>query len=96
MPAPRRLAVVHVPGGERRELEEGRVGVAEPVDALAGSELSARSVPLERLLAASSRNGCGSLAQLGHELLHALPPPGEDVRVAFNRCGEHGHLLRGA
>ena len=90
-PGGRRLAVVQVPGGESRELEEGRVGVAEPIDALAGSELAARAMPLERLLTAALGHESRALAQLGHELVHPLPPAGEDVRVAFDRRGEHAH-----
>ena len=60
-----RLAVVHLPRGERRQLEERRVRVAEPVDPLAGCELAAGAMPLERLLAAAAGDELGALAQLG-------------------------------
>ncbi len=53
----RRVAVVEIPGGERVQLEEGRVGVDEPVDALARRQLAARAVPLDGLLAAAARDG---------------------------------------
>ena len=91
IPAPGRLALVHVPGGQRGQLEERRVGVAEAIDSLAGGELPPRAMPLERPLAASLARRRRPLAQLDDELLHALPPPGEDVRVAFHSAGEHGH-----
>ena len=90
-PGSRRLAVVHVPRGQRGQLEERRVGVAEAIDPLAGGELPPGAMPLERFLSASLRDSCSPLAQLDDELLHALPPSGEDVRVAFHGAGEHGH-----
>ena len=90
-PGPRRLAVVHLPCGQRGQLEECRVRVAEAVDSLARRQLPTRAMPLERLLSAAPRDGCGSLAELGHELLHPPLPRREDVRVAFHGCGKHGH-----
>ena len=90
-PRRRRLVVVHAPCGERRELEEGRVRVAQPVDPLAGRELAARAVALERFVPTSAGDAGRALAKLRYELLHALPPPREGVRVAFHGCGEHGH-----
>ncbi len=54
-PRRRRLVVVDAPGGERRQLEECRVGVAKAVDPLARRELPARAVALERFLPASLR-----------------------------------------
>src|SRR2546430_11532740 len=44
-----RLVVVAAPGGERRQLEEGRAGVEEPVDPVADEELAARGVTGPRL-----------------------------------------------
>ena len=54
-PRRRRLAVVHVPRGERVQLEERRARIDEPVDPLARRQLPARAVPLERPLAAAAR-----------------------------------------
>ena len=48
-PGPRRRVVVHPVRGERRELEEGRVGVAERLDPFARGQLAAAAVALDRL-----------------------------------------------
>jgi hypothetical protein len=48
IPGAGRLAVVHVPGGERRELEERRARVEQPVDALAHRQLALLAMALER------------------------------------------------
>ena len=90
-PRRRRLVVVHAPGGERGQLEECRIGVAEAVDPLARRELAARAVAFERFLPASCGDGGRALAKLGDELLHAGPPPREHVGVEFHRRCEHGH-----
>jgi hypothetical protein len=49
----RRLTVVDLPGGEGGELEEGAARIDEQVDALAGRQLPARAVALERRLASA-------------------------------------------
>ena len=67
----RSLTVVQVPGGERVQLEEGRAGVDEAVDALAREQLSARAVALDRPLSASSGDLRRALAQFRDELGHA-------------------------
>src|SRR5581483_5585328 len=92
-PGRRRLAVVEVPGGERVQLEEGGARVDEAVDALAGSQLPARAVALERLLAASARDELGALAQLGHELLHPRSPCLEHA-VADDPRAQDAHRAR--
>ena len=46
MPAPGRVAVVELLGGQRRELEERRARVAQPLDAVAREQLAARDVAL--------------------------------------------------
>ena len=68
-----RLAVVQVPGGQRAELEEGAVRVAEEVDPLARGQLAAAAMPLRRSLAAAPRDERGPLAQLRDERLHPFP-----------------------
>src|SRR6185369_5495903 len=45
----RRVVVVEVPGGERRELEERRTGIEQPIDPLTDGQLALRPVPLECL-----------------------------------------------
>ena len=63
-PRGRSLVVVHVPGRERVQLEEGRVRIDEPVDPFPGEELAARAVPLDRALSAARGHLRGALAQL--------------------------------
>ena len=74
-PGRRRLAVVEVPGGERASSRNAVPGSTQPVDPLAGGQLAARAVPLDRLLAAAARDLRRALAQLGDERLHPRPPP---------------------
>ena len=50
-PAAGRLVVVHVPGGERRELEERRPGIEQPLDPLADGQLALLAMALEVLRA---------------------------------------------
>ena len=52
-----RLVVVQVPGGERRQLEEGRAGVEQLADPLADRQLALLPVPLEVLFAAALADG---------------------------------------
>ena len=79
------------PGGERVQLEEGRVGVDEPVDALPRRELPARAVPLERLLAAAARDLRRPLAQLRDEAGHPLAAAGEQVAFPLDLRRQHRH-----
>ena len=88
----RRAVVVHLPGGERVQLEEGGAGVDEPVDPLPRRQLAARAVPLRRLLAAAARDLRRPLAQLGDELLHPLAPARELLGVAVELRGQDGHV----
>ena len=93
-PGPGRLAVVHVPGGQRAELEEGGAGVDEPVDPLARGQLPARAVPLDRALTAAARDLRRALAQLGDEALHPLAPGRELVRVTLGPRRQERHRRR--
>ena len=79
-PGARRLAVVHVPGGERVQLEERRPGVDQPVDPFAGEQLAARAVALDRALAAAGGDLRRARLQLLDELLHPRLPAFEIVR----------------
>ena len=67
------------------------LGIEQPVDALAGGQLAARAVPLDRLLAAASRDLGGSLAQLRDELLHPAAAPVEVSRLALDLRAQHRH-----
>ena len=85
-----RGAVVQIPGGERVQLEERRAGIDEPVDPLAGGQLPARAVALDRFLAAAARDARRALAQLGDERLHPLGATREGL-VALDLRGEKRH-----
>ncbi len=69
-PRRRRVAVVQLPGREGVQLEERRARVDEPVDPLAGGELPARAVALDRLLATAGCDEGRALAKLRDERLH--------------------------
>ena len=91
MPAPGRLSVVHLPGRERRQLEERRVRVAEPVDPLACGQLPASAVALERrVAAAAARRAAVRSLQLLDERRHPLVAARERVRAALHLGAEHG------
>ena len=66
----RRVVVVHVPRGERRELEKRRPWIEQPIDALAHRQLALLAMPLDVLCAAALFRRRGALAQLRHEALH--------------------------
>ena len=62
----RRLAVVHAVRGELADLEEGRAGVEQAVDALARQQLAAGDVALSRLGVAAEGDPRRLRAQVGH------------------------------
>ena len=68
-PRARRVAVVHAVRGQRRELQERRALVEQPVDALARQQLAARRVPRAGLLAAAQPHPLELLAQVGDQRL---------------------------
>ena len=86
----RRLSVVELPAGEGVQLEERGPGVDEAIDALAGGQLAARAVPLDRRLAAAGRDERGPFAELRDERLHRSRPPPERL-VARDVRAEHRH-----
>ena len=83
-------AVVQIPGGERVQLEERRTGIDEPVDPLAGRQLPAGPVALDRFLAAAARHAGRAVAQFGDERLHPLGAAREGL-VALDLRGEKRH-----
>ena len=87
----RRIAVVEIPGGERVQLEERRVGVDQPVDALPRGELAARAVAFDGLLAAAARDLLRALVQLRDERGHSLVAARELVGAALDLRLEDGH-----
>ena len=90
----RRLAVVDLPGGESVQLEEGRAGVDEQVDALTRRELAARPMALRRALAAARGDERGALPQLREQPLHVGSPRCEGVRGAIDPARQHRHRVR--
>ncbi len=74
-----RFAAVHVPGGERVELEEAAAGVDEPVDAFPRCEFAPVAVALGRPLAPSARDLQRALPQLLDERERGIAPPLRDV-----------------
>ncbi len=75
----RRVVVVHVPRGKRRELEERRIGIEQLIDAFAHGKLALRAVPLQIPGAAALARGLPAFAQLAHEPLHPLAVRAECV-----------------
>ena len=90
-PGARRLVVVHAPGGERAQLEEGRPRVEEPVDPLADRELAALAVTGDRRLVAAgaaSRHRRLAVAELGHQRGHRIRrSPGHRRSTGRAGCG---------
>ena len=79
-----------VPRGERVQLEQRGARVDQPVDPLAGGQLAARTVPLDRLLAAAAGDERRPLAQLRDQRLHPLGAARERL-VALELGGEQRH-----
>jgi hypothetical protein len=76
-PGRRGLTVVDLPRRERIQLEERGSRVDEPIDPLAGRQLAARAVPLDRCLAAAPGDERSALAELRDELPHPRLPARE-------------------
>jgi hypothetical protein len=66
-----RLVVVHVPGGQRRELEQRRARIDQTFDSLADRELPLLPVPLKGAHSTPLARGCHPRPQLLHEPRHA-------------------------
>jgi hypothetical protein len=64
------VAAVHAVGRQRRELEEGRAGIDQGVDALARQQLAARLVLGRRFRRTAARDGDGLFAQVGDQRVH--------------------------
>ena len=72
------VAVVHLAGGERGKLEEGRTGIEQTLDPFADRQLALRAMPLDVLRAAAVARARQAIAQLAHELAHLRSVGGED------------------
>ncbi len=71
IPAAGRVVVVQIPGGERRQLEERRAGIEQPVDPLAHRQLALLAVALQvacarRLAAPAAVRSRSSATSAGH------------------------------
>src|SRR5699024_4761188 len=76
----RRLAVVHVLGGQWRDFEEGTARVQQGVDPVSGQQLASGEVALPRPLPSPSGGSRQALLELGDEFLVAF-------RVVFHGGG---------
>ena len=76
------LVVEHAPAGHRRELEEGRAGIEQRVDAVAHEQLAARDMLLAVFRRAAEADFCGFLAQVVNQRAH-----GGGVGAKFVRAG---------
>ena len=70
--------------GEGRQLEEGRMRVEQPLDAIARQHLALRDVPIPRLGRAAHPYRLRQHVKLAHEPVHAL-----DVRLKLRRRRVH-------
>jgi hypothetical protein len=80
----RRLALVEIPGGERVQLEKGRAGIDEAIDALTREELPPRVVSLHGTVAAATGHLGRARTQLGDECRHPLAPFRETLGAPFH------------
>ena len=90
-PRARGVAVVEALRRERRQLEEGRPGVAQALDALARQQLAARDVTLTGALPASRRDALEALAQVGGEAAMLRLVDLELGRARPRVTRQHGH-----
>ena len=102
-PGAGRLAVVHVPGGERRELEERRPGIDEAVDAVAGQQLAAARCAARRprrrrprWTSASRSRSSATSARLASRLASNEAARGESARMVIEPLASGiGRVSRG-
>jgi hypothetical protein len=87
-----RLAVVQVPGGERRELEEGGAGVDQSVDALAGEQLATGAMAAHGLGAAAGARPGQALGEQGELGLPVRAVGAERGAASIDGGGQDGAL----
>ena len=91
-----RLAVVHVPRGERGQLEERGTGIHQAVDAIPREQLAPARVPRDGLVAAAAPDERESLAQLRDEREVGVPVGVEGGgRAGFRRGRSSAPLASG-
>ncbi len=83
--------VVAAPGGERGEFEEGRVGIEEQLDALAGEQLAALAVPFDVLRPAARERLRVLGVEVGELREHGLAVGGVVGTVGVQGGREDGH-----
>ncbi|MNQ57945.1 hypothetical protein D3C85_721160 [compost metagenome] len=69
--------LIHLPGGQGREFEEGGAGIEQPIDALAGQQLAAGL--MAGLIGRAPSQGylVEAGVEIGHQGLHGLPVGGK-------------------
>ena len=90
----RRRVVVDAVGGERRQLEERRAGVDQPVDALARQQLAALTVPRDGALAAAGLHAGDAVAQVAAEGADGVGVLAEGGIVGDDAGDDAGHRRR--
>jgi hypothetical protein len=82
----RRLVVVHIPGGERRQLEQGRARIDQAFDSFPDRDLSLFPVTLKGAGSAALPCGRHPVPQLRHQPRHARVIVGE-LRIGRSNVG---------
>ena len=86
-----RLVVVHVPAGERTQLQERRARVEQQFDALAGQQLAARDVALAGAFAATLARLLLPRLELVQQSAHSLRVPLELGATGIDGGGQDAH-----
>ena len=76
-----RVAAVHPPRGQRRQLEERRARVEQAFDALPHGQLALLAMAFDGLLAPAAPHLGQPLAQFGHDALHARAIAVEQIGI---------------
>ncbi len=90
-----RLVVIHAVRGQRRKLEERRVGIHQPLDSLSRQQLSSRSVPLHGLGTATLADAAEALPQVLDEPQVVLAILSKLRRERIDARLEHHHAWSG-
>ena len=83
--------VLGAPGGQRAQLEEGRVPVDQQLDALVGQQLAPLPVSLHVPFASSGPGRRQLLVDVGHRLGQGAPVGPVGLRAGVDGGGEDGH-----
>src|SRR5579859_204897 len=92
-PRRRRFTAIHPPRRQRIKLQKRRLGVAEPLDTLAGKQLVPRAMFRHGVRPAGFADPLHALAQLGHQPRKILVAIGILRAGAIYMTLENGHRL---